>query len=382
MADNEDRPIYLQVISSGPFPVYVIEEKKGTLENEASSKWGKQKISVVLESKRDRIKRLPSPARPDEVTDLIASLVAVNSKLYLMGVRLGLMVMDMAVEDENQWRWVSLWSGYDKGTQNPRLLEAVAGEDGCMYALKSDRTIHRICHDDHDNYPSIQAEFMDHSWKRLFGLTKNSIYMQMNEGIFCYDLKSGSFDLVEKNIALPLKAVIPYNERYLCTYKYSEEGPEEEEDQWDTKYVPGIYVYDTKQHQWLPRSVQGLPTDGEILPRPVISCEHPGDYAYLLQIGTHQGSPKLALVWYSLHSYQTSNFTECQLHCCKFILHIQEDADTSHPNFMAEILSTGIYQLGEDTAGVINCTAGVMMTNGGASVTETSLGNDNHVPLA
>ncbi|KAK9945950.1 hypothetical protein M0R45_011439 [Rubus argutus] len=329
MADNRDWPIYLQVITSGknPFLMCVIEEKEknGVLEeSSSSSKWGKQKISVVLESRRDRIKQLPAPPPLPEDADFryhVTSLVALNSKLYLMGEGFGLMVMDLAEEDENQWRRVSLL----RGGKRPGLVEAVVGEDGFLYALKSDHTLHRIHHD----HPRRQDKLiMDNSFKRLFGVSKKNIYIAMSEGMFCYDLKSRSLEIVGKNLGISLTALIPYDES-----------------------INGS----------LQQYVEGLPTDGKTLPGPAISYNYPIDNAYLLQIGTHQvqGSPKLALVW-RYEASEASDFNECQLHCCKFILHIRQDHDTSHPNFMAEILSTGIYRLGEDTSSVIDCTAGVM----------------------
>lgn len=254
MADNRDWPIYLQVITSGknPFLMCVIEEKEknGVLEeSSSSSKWGKQKISVVLESRRDRIKQLPAPPPLPEDADFryhVTSLVALNSKLYLMGEGFGLMVMDLAEEDENQWRRLSLL----RGGKRPGLVEAVVGEDGFLYALKSDHTLHRIHHD----HPRRQDKLiMDNSFKRLFGVSKKNIYIAMSEGMFCYDLKSRSLEIVGKNLGISLTALIPYDERYLCTYMYSQEGNNE------MYYVPGIHVYDTRQHQWLPTTVRRRP---------------------------------------------------------------------------------------------------------------------------
>lgn len=348
MADNVDMPIYVQVIDK-PFSMYVIEEKRGTLQKEASSKWGEDKISVVVESKRDRIKGIPPPGKE---FDLGERLVAVDSKLYRIGSDLGPMVMDLGVEDEDKLEWVSIWK--DSG-----FIEAVAGEDGCMYALNYDRTLHRI-RDDDDQYPSIEAVFMDNSWKQLIGVTKNRIYMRTRDHMTCYDLQSGGFDIVgNPTAAIGVEAYIPYDERYLCAYKYEKERLEGEDyiNEYVNKYVPGIYVYDTKQRRWLPGPVQGLPTDGEILPRPKITCLDLGELTfsttYLLQIGTHEGSPKLALV------HQSLDESGCQLYWCKFVLHVQEDADSSHPSFRAHILSNGIYHLGKGTASLIDCTAAV-----------------------
>lgn len=139
--------------------------------------------------------------------------------------------------------------------------------------------------------------------------------------------------------------------------------------------VPGVYVFDMKKREWLDEPVEGLRTDGTVLPRSYMArpgVDDIGPYysPYLLQIG-QQNDRKLALLWERQYPDPESRGPRCLLIWSKFILNAvfpDPDPDTSDqstsnqcksPCFYADSLSNGLCPLDVWTDQLLNCAAGM-----------------------
>jgi len=116
--------------------------------------------------------------------------------------------------------------------------------------------------------------------------------------------------------------------------------------------VPGIYVFDLKQREWLAEPVQSLPNNGTVIPVPYQPYPESPNFKrfspQLFQI-RNDNEHHLAVLWDSLVE------NNCRLIWCKFILDVSPDT----PGFYAHSLSRGFCPLDEKTCSILNCAVGM-----------------------
>ncbi|KAK9947490.1 hypothetical protein M0R45_003113 [Rubus argutus] len=135
----------------------------------------------------------------------------------------------------------------------------------------------------------------------------------------------------------------------------------------------GNICFDVERRQWLPRAVEGLRTDGTVLPRAyrtkpewfhIDDYMGPGFSPFLFQIGNKHNDHKLALLWGSRGTRPKSVVPHCLMIWSKFILHMHASpetttADDQIPHFSARSLSRGICPLDDSTYELLNCAPGM-----------------------
>ncbi|KAM5548028.1 hypothetical protein ABKV19_002136 [Rosa sericea] len=399
-----DRPIYVRVTCCGEKNTncwYVIEEKPLGAESSSSSSSAESSSSssssdideedgndkedgndILMEckSKSDRIRRLSVPDSELRYN----SLAVLNSRIYLIGGDIDIeMIKDeeiigyrhLDLEGKRQWlldggklideQYGAAAVGHDGfiysvGCQQYRL----SPEGGILEKLPTPPPLSRL----REEYRTCES--------RLLSLTKRKLFIYIiamgpnhSNLMLSYDLETGEWDEDYNNFSgLWSAGVVLYNDRYL--FSLGSQNPLSPAvygcERVQQVVVPGIYVFDIKRRQWLPEPVEGLRTDGTVLPydyqtRPEVRDIGPCYSPYLFQIGKHNDH-KLALLWESQRPHPESGLPRCLLIWSKFILNASTTVPTSSdqiPHFYADSLSNGFCPLDEWTDQLLNCAAGM-----------------------
>ncbi|KAL6192421.1 hypothetical protein ACLB2K_033510 [Fragaria x ananassa] len=198
-----------------------------------------------------------------------------------------------------------------------------------------------------------------------------------------FDLESRKWDkdvLDDNFLGTWSPGAVLFQDRYLFSFgtrspKRKPKTPEEEEamiirrrrvqelDEWvyaeEDELVPGIYVFDLHEGRWLPEPVEGLPTDGKVMPHafrplPEAPLYFRGWNPRLFQIRKDEDDHRLALLWDAVGMTD-----ECKLIWCKFMINRCETSTDDNPRFSANSLSPGFCPLDEDTFQIFNSAVGM-----------------------
>ncbi|KAL6192394.1 hypothetical protein ACLB2K_033484 [Fragaria x ananassa] len=196
---------------------------------------------IGCESDNDRVKRLNFPCSDEEPSIFSSNLVVINSTLYLIGgtgtggvkdehEHIAYRHLDLDLGEEGEWRpGGGNMIGYQYG-------EAAVGPDGYIYSV-GDFEIYRFstCGKFHEEL--IPPASMEHS--RLLGLTRKELFIYTGNQIYCFDLKSQQWDLLDLvgNFHGDWSVgVVFFEDRYLFSFG-SHNPTREEEEEAD---APGI----------------------------------------------------------------------------------------------------------------------------------------------
>ncbi|KAK9947489.1 hypothetical protein M0R45_003112 [Rubus argutus] len=294
---------------------YVGELKKGgwkgcaSLHLSSSSSSDFDDILIECESGSDRIRRLSVPDSELRYN----SLVVLKSRVYLIGGDIEIQIQkneDGTTDKEKKIGYRHLDLGVGQwGLEGGKSIEdqfgaAAVGHDGLIYSvgcqqyrLSPDGIVEKLT----PPPPPLSHEGGAYE-SRLLGLTSKKLFIYtIGAGVNCsnlllsYDLESGTWDDKYDNFfGFWSAGVVLYNDRYLFSFGTQNLIPPRRK-----MVVPGIYVFDIERRQWLPEPVEGLRTDGTVLPRvyrtkPADDYMGPGYSPYLFQIGNKH---KLALLW-------------------------------------------------------------------------------------
>ncbi|KAL6187384.1 hypothetical protein ACLB2K_038783 [Fragaria x ananassa] len=222
---------------------------------------------------------------------------------------------------------------------------AAVGPDGNIYTVGNNIyrfSPHGTFHEEFVSPPSIkEPHLLGVSSKTLFIYTVHGGVDGANR-MLAFDFESRRWDILSDCYRGEWSSgVVLYDDRYL--FSFCHQDPTLGLGEAD---VPGIYVFDIERCQWLPKPVEGLPTDGKVLPfifRPDPVVYMPSYYeAFLFPIG-NQDPHKLALLW-DAHG---------TIVWAKFVLNRTTD------HFCATSVSSGSCPLDDDAFEVINCAAGM-----------------------
>ncbi|PRQ23206.1 putative kelch-type beta propeller [Rosa chinensis] len=406
IGDNgKDRSIYVRVLGQGKIFWYVIEGLPQAGEASSDSSEG---IMIECRSECDRIRQLSLPGSDFDLHAPISplslgffsnNLVVLRSRLYLIGgdvdtrnygngqhetAGMGFRHLDLAIgEKKSDW---ALEGGY----QDHQFGGAAVGHDGCIYSVGYNQYVMLPYRNHWERLPAPPLCREDGTLykTRLLGVTrKKLIIYSMGGGLhhanvmLSFDLESRKWDenFLDDNFWGEWSAgVVLCNDRYLFTFgdrspkpSMSKEPLHEEEkqepsylddyydiDEKEEEEVPGIYVFDLERGQWLPEPVQGLETNGTILPtvyKPNPELCRPRRFTpYLFQIGNNDNR-RLAVLWSGRGRHPTSDLPQCQIAWSKFVLNASTTTTDQTIHFSAHLLSNGFCPLAEFTIQVLNC---------------------------
>ncbi|KAL6189742.1 hypothetical protein ACLB2K_036144 [Fragaria x ananassa] len=325
---GKDKMIFVRVSGKDKNYWYVIEEKSAIDVDDDNTMIG-------CDSNNDRVRRLDFPCSDLEPSIFSSNLVVINSTLYLIGGTTG--TVTGGVKDEHiAYRHLDLDLG-EKGEWRP----AGGNMLGYQYGGAS----------------------VGPDGKSFFIYT---IGGGANGGnlIYCFDLKSRRWDVLDlgDNFRGDWSAgVVLFEDSYL--FSFGSQNPTREED----AEVPGIYVFDVENRRWLSEPVEGLPTDGKVLPviyepEPHLDPDEFVDVAFspfLLQIGKQEHN-KLALLWDGHGTHPESHGAQLNLVWSKFVLNCRTSTTAQQdPYFYASSVSSGYCPLDDCTPDIVNCATGM-----------------------
>ncbi|PRQ23201.1 hypothetical protein RchiOBHm_Chr6g0258761 [Rosa chinensis] len=396
----EDKPIYVRVLGQGKIFWYVIEGELPA--GEASDSEG---IMTECRSECDRIRQLSIPGSDFDLHKPISplslgffsnNLLVLQSRLFLIGgdvdtrkygnvqdetVGMGFRHLNLA----NKSDWV-LEGGY----QDHQFGGAAVGYDGSIYSVGYSQYVMRPGRWHWERLPAPPLRWEDGApyQTRLLGVTEEKLIIYTMGGgvhhanvMLSFDLESGKWDedFLDDNFWGEWSTgILLCNDRYLFTFgnrspkpsmgkqpPHEDEEEEKEDDYYDMDEdedeVPGIYVFDLERRQWLPEPVEGLKTNGTILPtvyKPNPELCRPRRFCpYLFQIGNNDNR-RLAVLWDSHGRHPTSDLPQCEISWSKFILNASTTTTDQTIHFSAHLLSNGFCPLAEFTTQVLNCAVG------------------------
>ncbi|KAL6187167.1 hypothetical protein ACLB2K_043282 [Fragaria x ananassa] len=251
----------------------------------------------------ERVRRLCKVSEDQEHSLGTSSLVVINSTIYLIGGH-GERYPPESDDERVGYRRLDLGGGGWRLGGGGKLMNyqfggAAVGPDGNIYTVGYNIyrfSPHGTFHEEFVSPPTIKEP-------RLLGVTSKTLFIYTVHGgvdganrMLGFDFESRQWDILSDCHRGEWSAgVVLYDDRYLFSFCHQDPtlGLGEED-------VPGIYVFDIERCQWLPKPVEGLPTDGKVLPlifRPNPVAYMPSYYeAFLFQIG-NQDPHKLALLW-------------------------------------------------------------------------------------
>nr|XP_011463498.1 PREDICTED: uncharacterized protein LOC105351262 [Fragaria vesca subsp. vesca] len=359
---GEDKAIIVRVFGSDKIYWYVIEEKSAIDDDENT-------MMIGCESDTDRVRRLDFLCSDFDEEALSINLAVKNSTLYLIGGRvtggsngehIAYRHLDLDSGEEGEWRPAG------GNLVNYQYGGASVGPDGYIYTV-GDFEIYRFstCGKFHEEL--IPPAGRERS--RLLGLSRKKLFIYTIGGganggnlIYCFDLKSRWWDVLDlgDNFRGDWSAgVVLFEDSYL--FSFGSQNPTREED----AEVPGIYVFDIENCQWLSEPVEGLPTDGKVLPviyepEPHLDPDEFVDIAFspfLLQIGKQEHN-KLALLWDGHGTHPESHGAQLNLVWSKFVLNCRTSTTAQQdPHFYANSVSSGYCPLDDCTSDIVNCAA-------------------------
>ncbi|KAL6226309.1 hypothetical protein ACLB2K_000272 [Fragaria x ananassa] len=386
---GKDRRIYVRVSSNDKIYWYVIEEKSSQTEPSANE-------MPECQSERDRVRRLLLPDAGCHTNNL----AVINLRVYLIGgdsphthnsdddESLGYRYLDLDSDlgVVGEWR-----TGGGKSTVSQSEGGVTVGHDGSVYSIG--QTLYRLRNRSGvgkwEKFPIPQGPYpLPNGFlykARLLGITKNKLYLyRQGAGVngdanvmLSFDLESGKWDddvLDDNFLGDWSPGVVLYEDRYLfslgtrspkrkpkptseeeleeprrMTRRVQEEEEEEEDEEEEEEEVPGIYVFDLQQREWLAEPVQGLPNDGTVIPVPCQPYPYLKSFSPQLFQIRNDNKQHLALLW------DSSRGLKCSLIWCKFILDISPD----FLSFSAHSLSRGFCPLDEETSFILSCAVGM-----------------------
>ncbi|KAL6221276.1 hypothetical protein ACLB2K_009027 [Fragaria x ananassa] len=392
---GQDRRIYVRVSSMKKIYWYVIEEKS---QREPSAN-----EMPECDSERDRVRRLLLPDAGLHTNNH----AVINSLVYLIGgdshththnsdddESLGYRYLDLDLDlgVVREWR-----TGGGKSTDDQFGGGVTVGHNGSVYSVGP--TLYRLRSGvgKWDKLPIPQGPnplpngFLYDA--RLLGITENKLYLYRVGGgvngdanvMLSFDLESGKWDddVLDDNFwGNWSPGVVLYKDRYLFSLgtmspkRKPKPAPEEEFEEprrmtrrvlvevleEEEEEVPGIYVFDLQQREWLAEPVQGLPNDGSVIPVPYQPYPDFKRFSPQLFQIRNDNENHLALLWDSFSRLK------CKLIWCKFILDVSPDTttdvstDTSSDDFRsfyAHSLSRGFCPLDEKTSFILSCAVGM-----------------------
>ncbi|KAL6189755.1 hypothetical protein ACLB2K_036157 [Fragaria x ananassa] len=352
---GKDKAIVVRVVGLDGNYWYVIEEKSAIDVDDDNTMIG-------CESDHDRVRRLCKVSEDQEPSLGSSSLVIINSTIYLIGGH-GERYPPESDDERVGYRRLDLGGGGWRLGGGGKLMNyqyggAAVGPDGNIYTVGYNIyrfSPHGTFHEELVSPPS--RRFGEEP--RLLGVTSKTLFIYTLAGgvdganmMLGFDFESRRWDILSDCYRGEWSAgVVLYDDRYL--FSFCHQDPTLGLGEVD---VPGIYVFDIERCQWLPKPVEGLPTDGKVLPfifRPDPVVYMPSYYAsFLFQIG-NQDPHKLALLWDVHGAHPESDGHQVTIVWAKFVLNRTTD------HFCATSVSSGSCPLDDDTFEAINCAAGM-----------------------
>ncbi|KAL6187375.1 hypothetical protein ACLB2K_038774 [Fragaria x ananassa] len=334
---GEDKAIIVRVFGSDKIYWYVIEEKSAIDVDDENTMIG-------CESDTDRVRRLDFLCSDFDEEALSINLAVKNSTVYLIGGR------------------VTGGSNHEHIAYRHLDLDSDSGEDGDWRPA--------IGNDGASVGPDVDSPGR-HETLASLGLSRKKLFIYTIGGganggnlIYCFDLKSTRCDVLDlgDNFRDDWSAgVVLFEDSYL--FSFGSQNPTREED----AEVPGIYVFDIENRRWLSEPVEGLPTDGKVVPviyepEPHLDPDEFVDVAFspfLLQIGRQEHN-KLALLWDGHGTHPESHGAQLNLVWSKFVLNCRTSTTAQQdPHFYADSMSSGYCPLDDCTSDIVNCAAGM-----------------------
>ncbi|KAL6183586.1 hypothetical protein ACLB2K_044997 [Fragaria x ananassa] len=372
---GKDKRIFVRVFGRDKIYWYVIEEKSAIDVDDGNTMIGCESDND------DRVRCLSflcSDLDKYEEASIFSSNVAVvNSTVYLIGGNVQKKNKGASRFNDDEYiayrrfddldLGVGEWQPDGGSTVKYQGGGAVVGPDGNIYTVGYN--IYRFSprgnckfHEELISPPSIKEP-------RLLGVTRKKVLIYTIEGgvdganrMLSFDLESGKWDILDDYSNGDWSAgVVLYDDLYL--FSFCSQNPTRQEE----AEVPGIYVFDIERCVWLPEPVEGLPTDGKVLPLIYTPDPNRGQdlfldttfSAFLLQIGK-QEEHKLALLWDGHGTHPETRGPQVKLVWSKFVLkRSTSSAADQYPHFYADSVSSGLCPLDDYTFDLINCAAGM-----------------------
>ncbi|KAL6131407.1 hypothetical protein ACLB2K_069783 [Fragaria x ananassa] len=301
----------------------------------------------------------------------LASLVVLNSKLYLIGgtkINLNKTTCPVPVgEPVSEYEYLNLQERRLRWRRQPfrRFLytqHLASCKDGLIYGLGP----HSYVIDPalrfgviHTDLPKIPGEHghspqpLAISKNKIYAYSRGGVYPNLQHYLFSYDMEEKTWECIFKNFWGDWATGVALSgDTYLIAY--GSRHPIE----WK-KDRPGVWVFDIRRRQWLDEPVEGLDEALPVIPDWVYE-EVGYVYVYylpcLFQIGEH----RFALIWEE--SDEESDDEIYKLHCHKFTLQAPTSTDQQ---FVAQQLSNKIITLNGGNNKILGCTVGCMGTEQG-----------------
>ncbi|KAL6131411.1 hypothetical protein ACLB2K_069787 [Fragaria x ananassa] len=334
---------------------------------------GKSSIWFVIEDKRQQQQQEDDDEivfRQLDFPELgyqrfLASLVVLNSKLYLIGgtkINLNKPTCPVPVgEPVREYEYLNLQERRPRWRRQPfrRFLcnqHLASSKDGLIYGLGPQSHVidpalrFGVIHTD---LPKIIDEY-NHSPQPL-AISKNKIYAYSRGGypnfqhyLFSYDMEDKKWDCIFKNFWGDwATGVVLSGDSYLIAY--GSRHPIE----WK-RDKPGVWIFDICRRQWLDEPVKGLDEALPVIPDWAYGDWERG-YIYYLPRMFEIGTQRFALLW------EESDDESYKLHCHKFILQAPTSADEP---FVAQPLSNKVITLNGGNNKILGCTVGLETGHG------------------